>query len=63
MLYRVILRIKCHEAYFDFYEAYDAVQFAKVALESSTGCEDTKRATRIELMFINNEKEGEEDAD
>ena len=62
MLYSVILKVGYHDAYFDFYESNDAVPFAKVALEASTGCEDTDRAIKIELVIINKEREGEEDA-
>lgn len=60
MMYRVILEVGYHNAFFDFGTASTAVDFAVTALQTSVGCDDTDRALIIKMEVINDESVKEE---
>lgn len=59
--YRVILKIGYNEAWFEFENAVEAINFATVALQSMVANEDTNKKTKITIEIINPNEEEEED--
>lgn len=51
--YRVILKIGYDEAWFEFENAVEAINFATVALQSMVANEDTNKKTKITIEIIN----------
>lgn len=52
MYYRVILRVKYADAYFNFKSAQEACEFAETALLHSTGTDEQEEYTKVELEVI-----------
>jgi len=59
--YRVILKIGYNEAWFEFENAVEAINFATVALQSMVANEDTTKKTKVTIQIINPNEEEEED--
>ena len=55
MIYRVIIEVGYHKAFFDFDTPSYATSWATTALEAANGCDDTDRPTKIILEIINEE--------
>lgn len=65
MIYRVIISIGYHNAWFDFDSIEEAGEFAKVVIMHGTSNEDTKKRKSVSLQIIDpsakNENDDEED--
>ena len=59
--YRVILKVGYNEAWFEFENAVEAINFATIALQSMVANEDTNKKTKITIEVINPNVEEEED--
>lgn len=61
MIYRVIIKVSYHEAYFDFDSSEEAMIFAEQALNHNTDSEDSKKARFVKIELINQEVKEDED--
>lgn len=59
MIYRVIIFVGYHEAWFDFDDIDDAGAFARIILAHQTTNEDTKKPVKITIQVINIDAEEE----
>ena len=61
IIYRVIIKVSYHEAFFEFESAEDAAAFARVALTHMVTNEDTKKTSYIAMQIVDPKLEGEDD--
>lgn len=52
LIYRIIVKVGYHEAFFDFDDVNEAASFASIALKHSRGSDDSKKAYSINMKII-----------
>lgn len=61
VIYRVVIRISYHEAFFDFQSAEEACIFATTAIMHSATSKDQKKMAKVSIIIINADVKEEED--
>lgn len=61
VIYRVILKVSYHSAWFDFESAEEACAFAKTALEHMVDSEDQKKESSITIKMIDESIDNKEE--
>lgn len=61
IIFRIILKVKYHEAWFEFDSAEEACAFAKTALEHMVNSEDQKKESLISIQMVDKSLEEQEE--
>ena len=61
IIYRVILKVSYHEAYFDFDSIEDAGQFARTVLVHHSVNDDTRNFDGVNILVVNTDKKEGDD--